>query len=95
MAGGIEPAEERAALLRTMPISVSQAQKVCGKEPLSTFLPPSFLVQLTKRSFSLEGLALALPGLLSARQDPPPLLRLLRPHHDRLRRRDNHLLQRG
>ena len=39
MAGGIEPAEERAALLRTMPISVSQAQKVCGKEPLSTFLP--------------------------------------------------------
>ena len=42
-----------------------------------------------------EGVALALPGLLSPRQDPPPLLRLLRPRHDRLCRRDNHLLQRG
>ena len=41
------------------------------------------------------GIALALPGLLPARQDPAPLLRLLRPRHDRLRRSDNHLLQRG
>ena len=31
MAGGIEPAAERPSLLRAMPISVSQAQKVCGK----------------------------------------------------------------
>ena len=46
-------------------------------------------------SFSFEGVTLALPGLLPARQDPAPLLRLLRPRHDRLRRRDNHLLQRG
>ena len=42
-----------------------------------------------------SGIALALPGLLPARQDPAPLLRLLRPRHDRLRRSDNHLLQRG
>ncbi len=39
--------------------------------------------------------ALAIPRVLAARQDPPRFLRLLRPHHDRLRRSDNHLLQRG
>ena len=31
MAGSIEPAAERPSFLRAMPISVSQAQKVCGK----------------------------------------------------------------
>ena len=49
----------------------------------------------TRAFFLHSDLELAISRLFPTRQSPSRLLRLLRAHHDRLRRRDNHLLQRG